>query len=290
MNESEKKRLVVLPAALALAAGLAWAGSQGGVTVGGFPLFALCVAVAIAIQWVIFVPAWAGRTERFFDLTGSLTYLTLIAVALWLGPGADARSRLLAVLVVVWAVRLGSFLFLRIAAAGSDSRFAEIKTSFVRFFAAWTLQGVWVSFTIAAALAAITSVRSAPVGVVAWVGLALWIAGFGIEVVADRQKSRFRAQPENQGRFIATGLWSRSRHPNYFGEIVLWIGVAVIALPALQGWQYVTLISPVFVTLLLTKVSGIPLLEQQADDRWGGEPDYEAYKARTPVLVPRLFG
>ncbi len=290
MNESEKKRLVVLPAALALAAGLAWAGSQGGATVGGFPLFALCVAVAIAIQWVIFVPAWAGRTERFFDLTGSLTYLTLIAVALWLGPGADARSRLLAVLVVVWAVRLGSFLFLRIAAAGSDSRFVEIKTSFVRFFAAWTLQGVWVSFTIAAALAAITSVRSAPVGVVAWVGLALWIAGFGIEVVADRQKSRFRAQPENQGRFIATGLWSRSRHPNYFGEIVLWIGVAVIALPALQGWQYVTLISPVFVTLLLTKVSGIPLLEQQADDRWGGEPDYEAYKARTPVLVPRLFG
>ncbi len=287
MTESEKKRLLALPIALAMVAGLAWAGSRGGVAVGSIPLFALCVALAMAIQWVAFVPAYLFGTERYYDLTGSLTYLTLTAVAVGLGPTPDVRSGLLGALVAVWAARLGTFLFRRILSEGADRRFDEIKTSVVRFFAAWTLQGVWVCFTMGAALAAITSERSLPLGVVGWVGLLIWIAGFGIEVVADQQKSRFRSRPENEGRWIDTGLWAWSRHPNYFGEIVLWLGVAVIALPVLQGWQYVTLLSPVFVTLLLTRVSGIPLLQQRADEKWGGDPEYEAYKATTPVLVPR---
>ncbi len=287
MTESEKKRLLALPIALAMVAGLAWAGSRGGVAVGSIPLFALCVALAMAIQWVAFVPAYLFGTERYYDLTGSLTYLTLTAVAVGLGPTPDVRSGLLGALVAVWAARLGTFLFRRILSEGADRRFDEIKTSVVRFFAAWTLQGVWVCFTMGAALAAITSERSLPLGVVGWVGLLIWVAGFGIEVVADQQKSRFRSRPENEGRWIDTGLWAWSRHPNYFGEIVLWIGVAVIALPVLQGWQYVTLLSPVFVTLLLTRVSGIPLLQQRADEKWGGDPEYEAYKAATPVLVPR---
>jgi steroid 5-alpha reductase family enzyme len=115
----------------------------------------------------------------------------------------------------------------------------------------------------------------------------VWVFGFVIEVTADSQKSRFRADPENKGKFIHTGLWAWSRHPNYFGEIVLWIGVAVIALPILRGWQWLTLISPVFVTLLLTRISGVPMLEKRADEKWGGQEDYEAYKERTPVLVPR---
>jgi len=288
MTESEKKRLVVLPVALALVAGLAWAGSQGGAVVGGAPLFALCVALAVAIQWIAFVPAYLSGTARFFDLTGSLTYLTLTAVALSLGPPADARALLLAALVVVWAVRLGSYLFLRILAAGTDRRFDEIKTSFVRFLVAWTLQGVWVCFTVGAALAAITSTSRVPLDLLTGLGLVLWLAGFAIEAVSDAQKRRFRRRPENAGRFITAGLWARSRHPNYFGEILLWIGVALIALPALRGWQYATLLSPAFVTLLLTKVSGVPLLEERADAKWGGDREYEAYKAATPVLVPRL--
>jgi steroid 5-alpha reductase family enzyme len=272
---------------VAAVAGLAWAGSQGGTVVGPIPLFALCIALALGIQWAAFVPAYRGRTERYYDLTGSLTYLTVTAVAIGLVSRADDRSWLLAALVTVWATRLGTYLFKRIRADGSDGRFDEVQTAFGRFQVAWTIQGVWVSFTVGAALAAITSGRSAPIGVFAWVGLALWIAGFGIEVVADRQKMLFRARPENEGGFIDSGLWAWSRHPNYFGEIVLWVGIALIAAPVLQGWQYVTLISPVFVTLLLTKGSGIPLLEERADARWGGQPDYEAYKASTPVLVPR---
>jgi steroid 5-alpha reductase family enzyme len=239
------------------------------------------------VQWVAFVPAWLGRTERFFDLVGSLTYLLVTAIALALRPSPDVRAGLLAALVAVWAARLGTFLVKRIHAAGKDGRFDELKTSFPGFLMAWSLQGVWIVFTVGAALAAITSGRSVPLGAWGWLGLAVWLAGFGIEVVADRQKRDFRADPANEGRFISTGLWAWSRHPNYFGEIVLWVGIAIIAAPALQGWQVATLVSPLFVTLLLTKGSGIPPLEERADARWGGEPGYERYKAETPVLVPR---
>ena len=106
--------------------------------------------------------------------------------------------------------------------------------------------------------------------------------------MADQQKARFSSDPANKGKFISTGLWSKSRHPNYFGEILLWIGVATVAVPALEGWQRVALISPLFVTLLLTKVSGVPLLEKKSDSKWGGQEDYEAYKKATPVLIPKL--
>jgi steroid 5-alpha reductase family enzyme len=155
------------------------------------------------------------------------------------------------------------------------------------FSSAWTLQGAWVCFTAGAALAAIASERSVPLGLFAWLGLVLWVAGFVIEVVADQQKSTFRTWPENRDKFMNTGLWTWSRHPNYFGEIMLWTGVAMIALPVLQGWQYVTLVSPLFVFLLLTKVSGMPMLEARADTRWGGSPEYETYKSNTPALWPR---
>jgi steroid 5-alpha reductase family enzyme len=189
-------------------------------------------------------------------------------------------------LVLIWAGRLGTFLFRRIQKAGKDERFDDIKPSFVRFLNTWTLQGLWVTFTLAAALAAITSTTRKELGIFALIGGIVWVIGFTIEAVADAQKSRFRAQPENEGEFIHTGLWSWSRHPNYFGEIVIWVGVAIIALPILQGWTYVTLISPVFVTLLLTRVSGIPMLEKRADEKWGDREDYQAYKENTSVLIP----
>lgn len=288
MSESQTRRLAVVPFALALVATLAWAGSRGGAVVEGIPLFALCVAAALAIQWVAFVPAYRLRTERFYDLTGSLTYVALIALALGLGPGAGARSILLAAMVVSWAARLGLFLFTRILAEGGDQRFDEIRGSRARFFMAWTLQGVWVCFTAGAALAAITGGGDTPLGGYDASGIAVWVVGFAIEAAADHQKRRFKARPENVGRFISTGLWAWSRHPNYFGEIVLWIGVALVALPALEGWQLATLVSPVFVTFLLTRVSGVPLLEKRANAKWEDDPAYRAYVARTPVLVPRI--
>jgi steroid 5-alpha reductase family enzyme len=250
-------------------------------------VFALSVALAFIIQWIAFIPAFANQTEKFFDLTGGISYITVAIFAAILSPTVDGRSLLLLGMISIWAIRLGSFLFMRIRADGEDRRFREIKTSFARFLLTWTLQGLWVSFSLAAALAAITSETRVAMGGFALAGFIVWLIGFGIEVIADRQKSNFKAQPENEGKFINVGLWSWSRHPNYFGEIVLWIGVAIIALPILSGWQWVTLISPIFIILLLTRISGVPMLEARADKKWGGQDDYETYKANTPVLIPK---
>jgi len=286
MEKSDRNALIAFPAVVLVGAGVALAGSDGSAAAGSLPVFAICVAVAFAINWLAFIPAYLLQTERFFDITGSVTYVSTTILAVVLAGGADARSILLLVLVVLWAARLGTFLFTRIHKSGKDARFDDLKPSFPRFLNVWTLQGLWVTFTLAAALAAITSTVKVDLGVPALIGGVVWLFGFLFEVIADVQKRRFRADPANKDRFIASGLWSWSRHPNYFGEIVLWVGVAVIAAPVLRGWQWVTLISPVFVTLLLTRVSGIPMLERRADEKWGGEDAYERYKSRTSVLIP----
>ena len=288
MKKSDRIALITLPIIILIGVLVALAGSQGGIMLGGMPLFALSVGLAFVIQWLVFIPAYFMQTEKFFDITGSITYISITLAALFFSADVDARSMLLSALVVAWAVRLGTFLFSRIQKAGKDDRFDEIKPSFVRFLNVWTIQGLWVTFTAAAALVAITSTHRKELDLFAVIGFLVWILGFGFEVVADSQKGRFNADPKNKGKFIQTGLWSRSRHPNYFGEIVLWLGVAIIALPVLQGWQWVAMISPIFVTLLLTRVSGVPLLEKKSDAKWGGQKDYEEYKKNTPVLFPKL--
>ncbi|HNH03577.1 MAG TPA: DUF1295 domain-containing protein [Anaerolineales bacterium] len=288
MKTTDRNALIAFPILILIGALVALAGSQGGALIAGVPLFAASVGLAFLIQWLVFIPAYLMQTEKFFDLTGSLTYISVTIIAVIFSGTMDGRSVLLAALVVIWAVRLGSFLFNRIRKAGKDDRFDEIKPSFIRFLNVWTIQGLWVTFTMAAALVAITTSTKKGLDAFAIIGLVIWVFGFVFEVVADSQKSRFNANPANKGRFIQTGLWARSRHPNYFGEIVLWLGIAVIAIPVLQGWQWVALISPLFVTLLLTRVSGVPLLEKKADQKWGGQEDYEAYKKKTPVLIPRL--
>jgi steroid 5-alpha reductase family enzyme len=288
MKKTDRSSLVIFPILVLIGFLVALAGSQGGASVAGIPVFGLSVGLAFLIQWLVFIPAYWFQTEKFFDLTGGLTYICVTILAVLVSPAIGGRSLLLAGLVVIWAIRLGTFLFRRIQKAGKDDRFDELKPSFFRFLNVWTIQGLWVTFTVAAALAAITSSNRTGLDVFAIVGFLIWALGFAIEVIADNQKSRFSANPDNKGKFIQTGLWSRSRHPNYFGEITLWVGIAIIALPALQGWQWVTMISPLFVTLLLTRVSGVPLLEKKADAKWGGQEEYESYKKRTPVLIPRL--
>jgi steroid 5-alpha reductase family enzyme len=286
-NNAQTSTAIAIAIAVVTGAIIAWAGSDGGDRAGAIPVFALCGALAFAINWLAFIPSALTQTEHYYDLVGGVTYITVTVVAVLLSTELDLRAVLVAAMVMFWSLRLATFLFLRISKSGGDSRFDDIKNRPLRFFMTWTLQGLWVVLTAATALAVITGGVREPLGVIGIVGIAVWTAGFLIEVVADRQKSKFRNDSNNAGKFINVGLWAWSRHPNYFGEIVLWTGMAIVALPVLQGWQWATLISPVFVTLLLTRVSGIPLLAEKANRRWGGQDDFEEYKRKTPVLIPK---
>ena len=282
------KKTITIPAIIAsIVIGylLALAGSQGSEEFNGLSLFAVCASVSYLMHWLIFIPSYAFQTEQYFDLTGTLSYLSALAVGFYLNPTSDPRDILIGLLITLWAVRLGSFLFLRIKKDGKDKRFTIMKTEFVWFLMTWTIGGLWVFLTMAAGLAAITSNETVPLGIPALVGLILWIFGFTIEIVADKQKRDFKKDTSQENEFITSGLWAWSRHPNYFGEITLLAGLTLIALPVLSGWQLCTLISPFFVYILLTRISGIPLLENRAIKKWGSDPEYVSYLERTPALM-----
>lgn len=283
------RSIIGIAVAVTLSLLIAIAGSNNSTLYDGMPIFLLCASVGFVLHWLGFIPAYLFQTEHYFDLIGSISYVASVALAFALAPSFGTRGLVVATLICVWAVRLGSFLFIRVKKAGQDRRFTQIKTKFFRFLLTWTLGGTWVFITMAAGLAAMTSQSQSPVDAFLVVGATLWVIGFGIEVVADQQKTAFRKDPANAEKFIRSGLWSISRHPNYFGEIILWIGIAVIALPVLEGWQWVTLVSPVFVSFLLLKVSGVPMLENNAESRWGNDPEFRQYKAKTPTLIP-YFG
>lgn len=272
---------------------VAIAASVDGVFFSGIPIILLCAIVSFLTHWMIAAPSLITSSEKYFDFTGMVATLLVVLTAMFalLSSGAEAsiRSVFVASFVSVWTLRLGIFLYKRIVKAGEDIRFRDIKKSLPKFLMTWTLSALWVFLTTVNAITLIALNPLEPIGIFFIMGALLWLLGFGFEVIADRQKKYFSEQPKNEGRFITQGLWSVSRHPNYFGEIILWAGIAIISLPFLSGWQYVTLVSPVFVFLLLTRISGLPFLEDKAEKKWGEDKDYIEYKKRTPILVP-FFG
>ena len=283
---SNTASILSILACLALGTIMALAGSPGSITFNGLPSFALAASIGFILHWLIFIPSYIYQTEHYFDLIGSISYISIVLFTFLALNNLDVRSILIGLLILVWAVRLGSFLFIRVKRDGKDNRFTVMKTKFWWFLFTWTIGGLWVFITMAAGLAAMTSAKVVPLGWFALIGIFLWLEGFLVEVVADHQKNRFRSKKENQGRFINEGLWSFSRHPNYYGEITLWLGIAFIAFPVLQGWQLLTLISPIFVYILLTRISGVTMLERRADKKWGDDPEYQLYKETTSSLIP----
>ena len=230
------------------------------------------VMLAFLIQWVAYIPAYIFQTEKFYDLTGSLSYLTVIWFVFFSSnnlSGLNIQNLIVVTLISIWAIRLGTFLFGRIHKDGEDKRFRTIKTSASQFFMTWTLQGMWVSICTMCAITAISSSQGIIANALFYLGLAFFIVGFAIEVVSDQQKSAFRAVPENKEKFITSGLWSKSQHPNYFGEILLWSAIALLSISSLNGTQYLTLISPVFTYVLLVYISGVRMLDDMGNKKWG---------------------
>ena len=245
------------------------------------------VILAFLIQWVAYIPAYLFQTEKFYDLTGSLTYLTVIWFV-YLSSNqvgeVNFQNLIVTVLISIWAIRLGSFLFSRIHKDGEDKRFRSIKTSPSQFFMTWTLQGMWVSICSMCVITGISSSEGLVLNPLFYLGFILFVIGFSIEVIADHQKTVFRAIKENKDKFISTGLWSKSQHPNYFGEILLWSSVAIMSFSSLSGTQYLTMISPIFTYVLLVYISGVRMLDDMGNKKWGHLEEYKQYKQNTPVL------
>ena len=268
--------------------------SSGTIESDGLSLIMMAMYISFAIHWLLFLPSYIFQTEKFYDLTGSLTYITVLSFVVFIKQTAvheilDLRSLLLYFCIMIWTVRLGGFLFWRVLKDGHDKRFKTILPSFSQLFMTWTLSAAWVFIQSLSALVALSALVQVEMGVIGWIGLGLWIFGFGFQVLADYQKTKFKSNPSNEGKFITGGLWDLSRHPNYFGEVTLWIGISVIAVPVMSGLQYVSLISPVFGFLLIYFVSGVRMLEHRSDKKWGEKPEYQEYKRNTPVFFPKLF-
>ena len=256
----------------------------------GFNSFKFLISMAVLIQFLIFLPSFLFQTEKFYDLTGSLTFISVTSIAYFSLDNPSTIDTILYLYVIVWAGRLGIFLFRRINKDGKDERFDKAKKKFFWFLQYWMGQAAWVVFSAGASILAILSPVEAELEVLAFIGIFLWWSGFLIEVISDYQKRKFRETSDPKTEFISTGLWARSRHPNYFGEITLWVGMAVISLSSLSGIEYVTaVVSPLFVYLLLRKAEGVPMLERIADERYGELSDYQEYKANTPVLMMKIF-
>ncbi len=280
------KQIISIIILIVLSLLIALCGSAGGYEVNDSPIIFYCWLIAFCIQYLIFIPSFIFKTERLFDFTGMVAFLSIMIYILYSRPIQDLNytGKILIILISVWTLRLGFFLLLRIHKDGRDRRFDELKIHFLKFLSVWTMQGFWVFVTASCAISVLCSdvIEDRPVFIVT--GLAVWLLGFLVEIISDSQKRIFRKT--NHDDFISSGLWSYSRHPNYLGEILLWTGIAVICLPNLEGTKYVTLVSPVFVYFLLTRISGINLLEQHSDEKWGHLESYKNYKKSTPILFP----
>ena len=272
---------------------IALGGSHNSMTYNGYPILFFCLSASFLVHWIIFIPSFLAKTEKFYDITGTLAYLITLYLASVLtsyssGTSLEPRTLIIIGMVSFWALRLGIFLFIRVLKVGEDRRFREAKKSFSKYLVWWTMSALWVFLTTANALTLIINNKKLDNQPIFYLGLLIWFIGILFEIIADEQKRRFRLNEKNRGKYISSGLWSISRHPNYFGEIILWTGIAIISLPTLSGFQYVTLISPLFIYLLLTRISGVNLLEESSEKKWGDLPEYEQYKRETPVLVPFL--
>jgi steroid 5-alpha reductase family enzyme len=239
---------------------------------------------AVGFNLALFLPAYFFRTDKLTDISYALTFIILALYGLFAG-GVTPPKLLVVALVVIWAIRLGAYLLYRIHKMGRDKRFDERRNNFLSFGSFWLLQGVTVWVVLISTLLFLQS-ENPSLTWLSFVGILIWLFGLSVESLADWQKFQFISNKANKGKWIDSGVWRYSRHPNYFGEILVWVGVYLTVVSALSvSAGLLGLLSPAYIALLLLFVSGVPLLEKSADKKWGDNPEYQEYKRKTSVLV-----
>ncbi len=240
---------------------------------------------SLGFNIVMFIPAYFLKTDKLTDLSYSLTFVAIVFYG-FLNTSIGLPSILLFTMIILWAIRLGVYLFIRIQKIKKDNRFNGMRENFFSFLKFWLLQGftVWVVM-----IPVIIFFKNDIQNFSIWflIGILVWITGLFIESIADWQKYNFIKNKENEGLWVDKGLWKYSRHPNYFGEILIWIGIFIYTILGLSLIEsFIGFISPVYISLLIILISGIPLLEKSANKRWGENPKYQQYKKNTSVLIP----
>ncbi|PNT74249.1 uncharacterized protein LOC100830682 [Brachypodium distachyon] len=247
---------------------------------------ALTAIVTVGYQLVFFIITALLKFDKVTDFAGSTNFVIIAVLTLVLKGTWHFRQIVLTVLVVIWGLRLAVFLLMRILKWGEDKRFDEMRGNLGKLAVFWTFQAVWV-WTVSLPVTIVNASNRNPSiearDIIGWI---MWVVGLSVEAIADQQKLKFKNSPSNRGKWCNVGLWSYTRHPNYFGEIFLWWGVFVASAPVLSGAEWLVILGPIFLTLLLLFVSGIPLLEASADKRFGRSEEYHAYKKSTSPLIP----
>lgn len=234
----------------------------------------------------LFIVAFKRQSDKLTDASYALSFMILIIAAALMAP-VSLYVIVATVLVCAWALRIGSFLVYRVIKTGRDARFDSFRASFFGFARFWILQAITAWILLIPLFLAFENEQQSSIASISIVGAIIIVIGIIVETIADTQKWRFSQKKSNKGKWIDTGIWKYSRHPNYFGEILVWIGVYLYAVPVLGLTEsLVALISPLLIICLLLFVTGIPLLEKSADERWGKLAAYKTYKRKTSILIP----
>ena len=257
------------------------------IKINNFPLVYIFTIIILILNTLSFMHSYVFKTDIFFDLIGSISFISVGVTSLILITDVDANQILIFFLLIFWALRLGPFLFVRRLSAGADERLSEYFKSPLSLYFIWTMNSLWVFLTSLSMIIIFSSSQNNEFGLIQWLGLLIWVLGFLIEVVSDTQKSKFNKK--NKGAFIDVGLWKYIRHPNYLGEIIIWLGIFVISISYINSiFTALSILSPIFVFILLRFLTGVPQLEQRGQEKWGKQEKYLKYKERTGILLPKF--
>ena len=251
------------------------------------PIVFLFTSSILILNSTFFLHSYIYKTDIFFDLVGSLSFLSIGVISLLLIPNIDANQILVFFLLLFWSLRLGPFLFIRRLGANNDERLEEFFKSPISLYFLWSMNSLWVFFTSLSMIIIFSSPNENEFGLIQWLGLIVWVAGYVIEVISDSQKTKFNKF--NKGKFINIGLWKYIRHPNYLGEIIIWVGIFIISLNYIHSLtSFLSILSPIFVFLLLRFITGVPQLEARGKEKWGHLDEYNSYKEKTGLLFPKF--